>query len=243
MHYLRLVLLFLFVGFSNLSFAGSWNAIENLWDLKDVNRDSGRNDGDTLVWDEVTELYVHQAGSGGGGGGSVYVNTAEVTDPDFTDSSDITFSVDGSTVTGLTIEDSTQRLNVVEGSMTWQKLYPYETDWLFTSAGIIDEGRFAVAKDTANYAWFNFKLKNVTSPTEPLVITGGYGIDGDTGLSVDMIDNTGGTIILAPDHVVPITISGASVITGDITDIQADLLIINQGVQKSSLLVPHTTDL
>jgi hypothetical protein len=117
--------------------------------------------------------------------------------------------------------DGTLRVNVSTGTMTWQKLYAYETDWLFTSAGIIDEGRFTVAKDVANYLWYDFKIKNVTSPTVPLVVSGGYGVDGDTGASIDMIDTTGGTIIFAPDHVVSsvVTVSGGNVITGDISDI------------------------
>jgi hypothetical protein len=83
-----------------------------------------------------------------------------------------TNGIDGSTVTGVEIVDSTLRVNVSTGNISWQELYAYETDWLFTSDGIVDEGRFAEAKDTANYKRYNFKLKNVTSPTEPLVVSG-----------------------------------------------------------------------
>jgi hypothetical protein len=112
-------------------------------------------------------------------------------------------AIDGSAVTGVEIDDALLRVMVSVGTITWQDLYAYETYWLGTEDGIVDEGRYAVAVDTANYKWYNFKIKNTSDPSVPLVITGGYGVDGDTGESIDMIDTTGGTIILAPDHVVP----------------------------------------
>jgi hypothetical protein len=132
-------------------------------------------------------------------------------------------AIDGSTVTGVSIDDSNLLVNVDTGTITWQELYAYETAWLFTEDGIQDEGRYTVAQDIANYKWYNFKIKNVTDPTEPLVISGGYGVDGDTGLGIDLIDTSGGTIFTAPDHVVSkvITVSGSNVITGDIDDVTA----------------------
>ena len=149
--------------------------------------------------------------------------------------------IDGSTVTGVSIVDSLLRVNVSTGTISWQQLYAYETDWLFTSDWIIDEGRYTVAKDIANYAWYNFKIKNTTSPTIPLVVTGWYWVDWDTGQSVDMIDDTGWTIIFAPDHVVPkiITVAWASVITWDVSDILTPLWVINTWVQNASVGVPH----
>jgi hypothetical protein len=72
-----------------------------------------------------------------------------------------------------------------------------------------------------------------------LVVSGWYGVDWDTGNSIDMIDNTGWTIILAPDHVVPkiITVSWASVITWDIADIQASLDNIDN-IKKNTDIIP-----
>ena len=154
--------------------------------------------------------------------------------------------IDGATVSWVSIVDSELRVNVSTGTISWQELYAYETDWLNTSEGIIDEGRYTVAKDIANYAWYNFKIKNVTNwPTEPLIVTGWYGVDGDTGQSIDMIDNTGWTIIFAPDHVVPkiITVAWASVITGDVADIIAPLWVMNWWIQKASKLIPYSQDI
>jgi len=129
-------------------------------------------------------------------------------------------AIDGSAVTGVTIDDGLLLVQVATGSISWQQLYAYETYWLSTAAGIIDEGRFAQAVDVANYLWYDFKLKNVTFPSVPLVVTGGYGKDGDTGTSLSMLDTSGGTIILAPDHVVPYS-SGA----------EATVAIVQAGLQ------------
>jgi hypothetical protein len=121
--------------------------------------------------------------------------------------------IDGSTVTGVAIVDGTLRVNVSSGGKTWGELYAYETYWLSTDAGIVDEGRFTVAVDQANYKWFNFKLKNTSSPSTPLIISGGYGVDGDTGHSIDMLDTTGGTIVLSPDHVTAFSTGGSALTT------------------------------
>ena len=132
-----------------------------------------------------------------------------------------TNAIDGSTVTGVTIDDTNLLVNVSTGSMTWQDIYAYETYWLGTEEGIRDEGRFIVAKDTANYIFYSFDIKNVSSPSVPLVISGAYAVDSGTGASIDIVDTSGGTIILAPDHVVEklTTVTGSNVITGDIADL------------------------
>lgn len=118
-------------------------------------------------------------------------------------------AIDGSAVTGVTIDDLNLLVEVDTGTITWADIYAYETYWLSTEVGIRDEGRIIVAADTANYAFYGFKLKNTTAPSVTLVITGGYGIDGDTGASVDMIDTNGGTVVLAPDHVVAYAVGSA----------------------------------
>lgn len=119
-----------------------------------------------------------------------------------------TNAVDGSTVTDITITDASMLVSVSTGSISLQELYAYETYWLFTEEGIRDEGRFIDAPDTANYIWHGFQLKNTTSPTTPLSVTGGYVKDYTSGTAIAIVDTSGGTIFLAPDHVVPYS-SGA----------------------------------
>jgi hypothetical protein len=128
-------------------------------------------------------------------------------------------AINGSTVSTVTIDDGTMLVEVNTGSISWATLYAYNVYWLFTSAGIVDEGSAIVAVDTANYVLQGFLIKNVTTgPTVPLIITGGYGVDSVTGLSIDTIDTSGGTIFNAPDHVVAYA-AGSAVTAGDITDI------------------------
>jgi hypothetical protein len=150
-------------------------------------------------------------------------------------------AIDGSEITDVEIVDGDLLVNVDGGSITWADLYAYETYWLYTEAGIIDEGRFTVAVDTANYKWYNFKLNNVGET--PLVVSGGYGVDGDTGESIDMLDDSGGTIVLAPDHVVAkiVTVSGENIITGDIADINIPTATDNASATWDSLTADHTT--
>ena len=124
-----------------------------------------------------------------------------------------TNGVDGSLVTGVTIDDNALLVEVSTGTLSWAELYAYETFWLFTEEGIRDEQRFATAIDPANYVWHDFKLKNVTSPLIPITITGGYGRDAATGTSIALLDTTGGPIFMAPDIVIPYA-SGAEATVG-----------------------------
>lgn len=117
-------------------------------------------------------------------------------------------AIDGSAVTGITINDGALLVEVDTGTLSWGQIYAYETYWLMTEEGIRDESRFMEAVDNANYKLFDFNIKNVSSPSSPLVITGGYGVDGNTGNAIDVIDPTGGTIICAPEHVVAYETSG-----------------------------------
>lgn len=115
--------------------------------------------------------------------------------------------VNGSTVntpsTIITINDGLLLVEVDTGSISLPTIYAYESYWLYDEEGIRDESRFITAVDTANYRFADFKIKNVSSPTSPLVITGGYAVDNTTGDAIDIIDTTGGTIFLTPNHVVP----------------------------------------
>lgn len=111
-------------------------------------------------------------------------------------------AVDGSTVTDVDINDGTMRINVDTGSISWKDLYAYEMYWLFTSAGIEDYGQAIEAVDQANYRVTGMVIKNITSPSVPLELTGGWGVDSTTGKSIDLMDTTGGAIFNAPDHIV-----------------------------------------
>ncbi len=128
-------------------------------------------------------------------------------------------AIDGSTVTGITIVDATQLINVTSATITWAEIYAYNEYWLFTAAGIIDAGDFIVATDAANYILTGFKIKNTSSPSVPLVITGGYGKDSVTGLSKDIIDTTGGNIYMAPDHAMVVTVGSGPLTAGQAADL------------------------
>ena len=110
--------------------------------------------------------------------------------------------IDGSTITSIEINDDSLEVRVDTGEITWGEIYAYETYWLTTEEGIRDEGRFIEAVDIANYKLFDFKIKNVSVPSLPLIIKGGYGVDGDTGETLPIIDITGGTIYCSPPNVV-----------------------------------------
>lgn len=127
-----------------------------------------------------------------------------------------TNAIDGSTVTGIEIDDSTDRvkINISGGSVTWASIYAYQVYWLSTSAGIADDGAIIDAPDTANYLVSDFQIKNIHA-SAALTITGGWGRDASTGLSADIIDVAGSTsdIFLAPDHVVAYS-SGSGLTAG-----------------------------
>lgn len=132
--------------------------------------------------------------------------------------------VNGSLVTGITFTDSAVdvvNVNIAGGATTWQDIYAAFVYWLFTATGIADDIAYVNAIDPANYQLTSMIIKNTSSPTVPLEITGGYGVDSTTLASIDLVDTTGGTLIFAPDHVVSkvVTVGGVNVITGDIADV------------------------
>mgnify|MGYP007096398784 CR=1 FL=1 len=130
-----------------------------------------------------------------------------------------TNGIDGSTVSGVAITDDTLLLQISVGAMTWGQIYAYETYWLATEAGIVDEGRIIIAPDPANYLFDgDWRLKNVTSPSAPLTISGGFGRSVGTGTTASMIDTTGGTIFATPDQVIAFA-TGSGVTSQDKVDI------------------------
>jgi hypothetical protein len=110
-------------------------------------------------------------------------------------------AIDGSSVTGITIDDSLMLFELTgRTTITWGEIYAYESYWLSTAAGIRDDGRIIEAIDPANYKLQGFKLKNLGP--DPLTITGGWGRDSVTGRTADIIDMTGYPIFASPDAVV-----------------------------------------
>ena len=158
-------------------------------------------------------------------------------------------AVDGSTVTGITIVDAVNRMqiNIGGGTVSWMSIYAYNVHWLTTEEGIRDDGSIITAKDVANYTLALFKIKN-TSAT-PLQITGGYGVDSVTGSVADILDVTGGSIFPVVDHVVSsvVSVGGANIITGDIADIPAAVLAaavttpIHANIQKVNDVIVNGT--
>jgi hypothetical protein len=163
--------------------------------------------------------------------------TASVTYP-ITPESDLVYNaigVDGSTVTGMSIDDAAFRFEIDAGTIVTygtddvlvvdgRRMYSYESYWLFTEAGIRDESRFIKAPDAANLRFVAFKLFNGTSsPVYPVMINNAYVVDDATGVIASMIDYSGGNIFAAPDHVVNniVTVGGANIITGDISTVLA----------------------
>lgn len=133
-------------------------------------------------------------------------------------------AVDGSTVTDITIDDTTDLVKIAisgGGEMAWPDIYAYQVFWLNTATGIQDDFAFIEAPDTANYRITGFQIRN--DDAAPLVLTEGYGVDATTGKYIDIIDTAGSTGNIFPDvaHVVPkvVTVGGANIITGDIADI------------------------
>ena len=133
-----------------------------------------------------------------------------------------TNAIDGSTVTNITINDTTNKvvMAIPGGSATWPEIYAYQVYWLNTSTGIQDDFAFINAPDTANYLLSGYLINNNSSPSVPLVITGGYGRDATTGASVDLVDTTGGTLIFAPDHVVAFS-TGSGLTAGQDANLSA----------------------
>lgn len=131
-------------------------------------------------------------------------------------------AIDGSTVTGMSIDDSIDKLliSIAGGAVTWPEIYAYEVYWLATSAGIADDAAIIEAIDTANYLLYSFQIRNTS--TVPLTITGGYGRDAVTETVAACIDVTGstGNIYPAPDHVVPFS-TGSGLTAGQAAKLES----------------------
>lgn len=119
-------------------------------------------------------------------------------------------AVDGSTVTGITIDDGTMLLELSESTESWAHIYAYEMYWLSTSTGIQDLGQSITSPDPANYLMDStvLKIKNVSGSVTTL--TGGWGRDPNTSDTMDIIDTSGDHLFANPPHVVAYATSGGS---------------------------------
>lgn len=146
---------------------------------------------------------------------------AQVADSTYDDN-----AVDGSAVTGVTFTDASPdvvNIDVAANTISWKTIYAAWVYYAFTETGIATDIDYIDGIDTANYILSNMQIKNTSSPTAPLVVSGGYGRDATTGASVDLVDTTGGTLIFAPDHVVSYAV-GSGVTSQDKTDIATAVL-------------------
>jgi hypothetical protein len=154
--------------------------------------------------------------------------TAEITYP-VSPTDDTVYNanaITGSGVTGVTFTDAATdvvNINVVANAISWKTIYAAWVYYVFGATGIASDIDYIDAVDEANYILSNMIIKNTSSPTAPLEVTGGYGRDSVTGATIDLADTTGGTLIFAPDHVVSYAV-GSGVTAQDITDIAAEVL-------------------
>lgn len=136
-------------------------------------------------------------------------------------------AINGFTVTDISIVDNLFLVEVDTPTLSWATIYAFGVAWLHSLAGIRDEGQFVEALDQANYIFTDFKIKNVSSPSVPLSITNGWGRDSVTGLTVTMIDTTGGTIFSSPDLVIPFSSGSGLSAAQDLTLSKIDTLTEN----------------
>jgi hypothetical protein len=153
-------------------------------------------------------------------------------------------AIDGSLISGITIDDNNLLISINNGTLSWADIYAYETYWLNTNAGIVDEGRIINAIDTANYIFEgNWSIKNTSSPSVPLIITGGWGRSESDNTTASLMDNTGGAIFTNPDLVIAFA-TGSGVTSQDKTDIingvSAELDPDFASIKKNTDLIPGT---
>lgn len=135
--------------------------------------------------------------------------------------------VDGSIVTECSIVGTTLVVNVddPDNKTTAQRIYAYEVYWLSTENGIKDQSLYIDATDQTHYILEGgLKIKNLDM-VNPLNITGAN-LEPLTGSATDILDTSGGMILINPETVVPFAynVNGA-------TEAQFDELI-----SKTSIL-------
>lgn len=155
-----------------------------------------------------------------------------------------TNAIDGPIVyaaSGITFTDAATDLincNVAGGSLTHPTTYACFQYWLFTATGIANNFTDIGSPDPANYIYTNMKFKNTSSPSVGLSISGGWGRDSVTGLSITLWDTTGGTIGFSGDHAVAYS-SGSGLTAGQaasLATIESSVGVIQPKVTELHLL-------
>lgn len=124
--------------------------------------------------------------------------------------------IDGTTVTDCSITTTSLEVDVNAGSTTWQHIYAFMVYWLTTATGIADQYLEMTATDQTHYLFSSshggqFQIKNVTSPSVPLLITGGNAQPASGGAATALLDTTGGSIFCIEGEVVPFNSSDQAV--------------------------------
>lgn len=166
-----------------------------------------------------------------------------------------TNAIDGTTVTEFTADYPNEEvdINAVSGTSTITRLYAWWANERTTEQGIRSLIGGLIAEDPANYkiatAVIDLKLDNTAATG--VQFTGDLRLYRDDGQAPVVSSTTGGgSITLYAGKVYTVAV-GSGVTPTDKTDIidgvaaelLSNLTVINSGVQKASLLVPHTTNL
>lgn len=140
--------------------------------------------------------------------GSVTINGLTIAASQVQDTIYNTLGIDGSTITDIEYEDINQRINLdIDGTWSIHDIYAYEKALLFTEDGIRENGEIITATDTANF-FIGDDFKILNRSISGIVITDGWIRDISTNNALDTLDLTGGTIYIAPEHVVAFETSG-----------------------------------
>lgn len=109
-------------------------------------------------------------------------------------------AVTGSAVAGM-VASSTE-LSITVATATWAQIYAYMAYWISTATGIAQQTVNMFSTDTAHYTITDgYKIKNTSSPSAALEISNGN-CTSTTGVPLDILDTTGGTIFINSSIVV-----------------------------------------
>lgn len=168
----------------------------------------------------------------------------------------VTNNVDGSTVTECAINANAIDVQVDDptNETTAQRIYNWYQYWLFSEDGIRDGNSLITATDSTHYVFDNtVQIKNMDT-VNPLNILGAN-IVPTSGAATNVFDlSNGASIAINFNRVEGFAYSSGSglspaqdtllsTIGNNTSDTLADLVIVNNNVQKASLLIPANEDL
>jgi hypothetical protein len=130
--------------------------------------------------------------------------------------------IDGAVITDCSIVTTALHVDITSGSATIQHIYAFMVYWLYTAIGIADQTTEMTSRNTADYVVNSgFTIKNTSSPSVPLLVTGGN-VSMSSGSDIALLDTTGGSIYMKSATVVPYS-AGAS----------ATIAIVQQGLDAN----------